>query len=214
MRRTHLVRQRTRLKNQVHGILARNLAPTCPHADLFSGVGRRWLAAQDLPADERRSAEALMRQLDFHGDELAGVERDIACEAIDDPIVTRLMTVPGIDVDRGHRGRRCGRGLLPLRQPGSAGVLSRVEPAGASVRQLAGGARSDHARPVPLKPAGCSSRPHSPRPARRPAASVLSPRQGPSRVPGRHRRRCPQADRAVLAPRHQRARTTPSPGPA
>jgi transposase len=94
MRRTHLVRQRTRLKNQVHGILARNLAPTCPHADLFSGVGRRWLAAQDLPADEWRSVEALVRQLDFHGDELADVERDVAGEAIDDPIVTRLMTVP------------------------------------------------------------------------------------------------------------------------
>ena len=44
VRRTHLVKQRTRLKNQVHGILARNLVPTCPHADLFSGVGRRWLA--------------------------------------------------------------------------------------------------------------------------------------------------------------------------
>ena len=95
MRRTHLVRQRTRLKNQVHGILARNLVPTCPHADLFSGVGRRWLAAQDLPADEWRSAEALVRQLDFHGDELAGVERDIACQAIDDPIVTRLSMPEG-----------------------------------------------------------------------------------------------------------------------
>jgi transposase len=40
----------------------------------------------------------LMRQLDFHGDELADVERDIAVEAIDDPVVARLMTVPGIDV--------------------------------------------------------------------------------------------------------------------
>jgi transposase len=98
MRRTHLVRQRTRLKNQVHGILSRNLVPTCPHADLFSGVGRRWLAAQSLPADEQRSIDALIRQLDFHGDELTDVERDLAIEAIDDPIVTRLMTVPGIDV--------------------------------------------------------------------------------------------------------------------
>ena len=71
MRRTHLVRQRTRLKNQVHAILSRNLVPTCPHADLFSGVGRRWLATQALPADERRSVDALLRQLDFHGDELA-----------------------------------------------------------------------------------------------------------------------------------------------
>jgi transposase len=98
MRRTHLVKQRTRLKNQVHGILSRNLVPTCPHADVFSGVGRRWLATQNLPADEWRSVDALIRQLDFHGDELANVERDIAMEAIDDPVVARLMTVPGIDV--------------------------------------------------------------------------------------------------------------------
>jgi transposase len=98
MRRTHLVKQRTRLKNQIHAILSRNLLPICPHADLFSGIGRRWLATQILPADERRSVEALLRQLDFHGDELAAVERDVAIEAIDDPIVARLMTVPGIDV--------------------------------------------------------------------------------------------------------------------
>jgi len=98
MRRTHLVKQRTRVKNQVHGILARNLAPTCPHADLFSGVGRRWLAQRQLPVDEWRSVNALLRQLDFHGDELAEVERDIAIEAIDDPVVARLMSVPGIDV--------------------------------------------------------------------------------------------------------------------
>ncbi len=98
MRRTHLVKQRTRVKNQVHAILARNLAPTCPHADMFSGVGRRWLAGQDLPADEWRSVDALMRQLDFHTAELDAVDRDIAVEVIDDPVVARLMTVPGIDV--------------------------------------------------------------------------------------------------------------------
>ncbi len=97
-RRTHLVRQRTRLKNQVHAILARNLAPTCPHSDLFGGVGRRWLAQQVLPGDEQRSVAALLRQLEFHGGELAEIERDIAIEAIDDPVVARLMTVPGIDV--------------------------------------------------------------------------------------------------------------------
>ena len=37
--RTHLVRQRTRLKNRVHAILSRNLVATCPHADMFGGVG-------------------------------------------------------------------------------------------------------------------------------------------------------------------------------
>jgi transposase len=96
-RRTHLVRQRTRLKNQVHAILARNLAPTCPVSDLFGNAGRHWLGQQVLPVDERRSVEALMRQLDFHGDELRIVDRDLAVEALQDPAVARLMTIPGID---------------------------------------------------------------------------------------------------------------------
>jgi transposase len=39
-----------------------------------------------------------MRQLDFHGAELAELDPDLAIEAIDDPVVARLMTVPGIDV--------------------------------------------------------------------------------------------------------------------
>lgn len=98
MRRTHLVRQRTRVKNQVHAILSRNLIPTCPHADLFSVVGRRWLAGQTLPADEQRSVDALLRQLDFHTSEQALVDRDIAIDALDDPVIARLMTVPGLDV--------------------------------------------------------------------------------------------------------------------
>lgn len=96
--RVHLVKQRTRLKNQVHAILSRNLVPTCPHADLFGGVGQRWLKKQVLPDDEWRSVDALLRQLDFHGDELALVETDIAVDAVDDPVIARLMTVPGINV--------------------------------------------------------------------------------------------------------------------
>jgi transposase len=53
-RRAHLVRQRTRLKNQVQAILHRNLVPRCPAADLFGRKGRAWLACQELPADEPR----------------------------------------------------------------------------------------------------------------------------------------------------------------
>ena len=40
----------------------------------------------------------MLRQLDFAGDELALVERDIAADAVGDPQVARLMTVPGINV--------------------------------------------------------------------------------------------------------------------
>jgi transposase len=74
LRRAHIVRQRTRLKNQVHAILARNLVPRCPAADMFGIKGRAWLAAQDLPADGQAAAAALLRQLDFHTDELWGRE--------------------------------------------------------------------------------------------------------------------------------------------
>jgi transposase len=96
-RRAHLVRQRTRIKNQVHAILARNLAPTPPVADLFGKTGRHWLARQALPSDEQSSVQALLRQLDFHGDELAVVDRELAVEAFADPVVARLMTIPGVD---------------------------------------------------------------------------------------------------------------------
>lgn len=97
-RRMHLVKACVRSKNQVHAILARNLAPTCPHSDLFSKVGRRWLAQQLLPADEQRSVDALLRQLEFHTAELAAVDRDIATDGVDDPAIARLMTIPGVDI--------------------------------------------------------------------------------------------------------------------
>src|SRR3954454_4166025 len=38
-RRAHIVRRRTRLKNQVRAILQRNLVPRCPAAELFGGKG-------------------------------------------------------------------------------------------------------------------------------------------------------------------------------
>lgn len=96
-RRSHLVRQRTRLKNQVQAILHRNLVVRCPAADLFGIKGRAWLAEQDLPPDERAAATALLRQLDFHGDELALIESDLARVALGRDDVRRLMTIPGVD---------------------------------------------------------------------------------------------------------------------
>src|SRR6202521_3878461 len=77
-RRAHIVRQRTRLKNRVQSILHRNLVPRCPAADLFGHKGRAWLAEQDLPADERQAVEALLRELDFHGQELAIIDAQLS----------------------------------------------------------------------------------------------------------------------------------------
>jgi transposase len=96
-RRAHIVRQRTRLKNRVQSILHRNLVPRCPAADLFGRKGRAWLAEQDLPADERQAVEALLRQLDFHGEELKLVDAELARVALRREEVKRLMTIPGVD---------------------------------------------------------------------------------------------------------------------
>jgi transposase len=96
-RRAHIVRQRTRLKNQVQSILHRNLVPRCPAADLFGRKGRAWLGEQQLPADERLAAEALLRQLDFHGEELRLIDAELGRFALRSGEVRRLMTIPGVD---------------------------------------------------------------------------------------------------------------------
>ncbi len=74
-RRAHIVRQRTRLKNRVQAILHRNL----------------------LPADERQAVEALLRQLDFHAEELKLIDAALAQVALARAEVKRLMTIPGVD---------------------------------------------------------------------------------------------------------------------
>ena len=55
----HIVRQRTRLKNQVQAILHRNLIPRCPAADLFGIKGRCWLGQ---PAAARRTRSSRSRR--------------------------------------------------------------------------------------------------------------------------------------------------------
>ena len=96
-RRAHIVRQRTRLKNQVQAILHRNLIPRCPAADLFGIKGRCWLANQPLPTDEAFAVEALLRQLDFHGQELRIIDAALGRVALGSADVKRLMTIPGVD---------------------------------------------------------------------------------------------------------------------
>jgi transposase len=96
-RRAHIVRQRTRLKNQVQSILHRNLVPKPPVADLFGIKGRCWLANQPLPPDEELAVEALLRQLDFHGQELRIIDASLGRIGLEREEVKRLMTIPGVD---------------------------------------------------------------------------------------------------------------------
>jgi transposase len=97
-RRNQIVRQRSRLKNIIQSILHAHLIPACPHQDLCGPTGRGWLAAQILPEDERLAVERHLREFDRLGDDLKVVERDLARSALADESVTRLMTIPGIDM--------------------------------------------------------------------------------------------------------------------
>ena len=100
-RRYQLVRHRTRLKNEVHSILHAHLIPKCPHADLFNGRGRVWLAAQPLPDDERAAIDRHVRELDRLAEDLAPLDREIAKDAIDDLAVKRLMTITCVNLTVG-----------------------------------------------------------------------------------------------------------------
>jgi len=93
--RASLVRQRTRLRNQVHAVLARNLVEV-PATDLFGQKGRRGLAAVELPAHEREQVESNLRLHDALEAELKAVDGQLAQRALADVQVRRLMTIPGV----------------------------------------------------------------------------------------------------------------------
>jgi transposase len=166
LRRAHIVRQRTRPKNRVHAILHANLVPRCPAADLFGIKGRAWLAEQDLPADEHAAVSALLRQLDFHAEELRLIDRDLGQVALDRPQVRRLMTIPGVDA------------TVALSIVAAVGDFTRFAPrrswsaTSVSTRECGNPVTSPPAtagspKPVQRTPAACSSRPPGRRPKRR-----------------------------------------------
>ncbi len=95
-RRVHLVRQRTKAKNQVHAVLLRNLAGRPPVSDVFGTRGRAWLERLVLPADERETLEACLRTVDFLDAEVAQLDRALAPLVLGSPDMRRLLTLPGV----------------------------------------------------------------------------------------------------------------------
>jgi transposase len=97
-RRGQLVHARTRAKNEIHAVLMRQLVGRAPLADLFGVKGRKWLAEVQLPPEERETVDSAMRQIEFLEQEIAEVERLIACDALASTEIKRLMSVPGVNV--------------------------------------------------------------------------------------------------------------------
>jgi transposase len=96
-RRAQVVRQRTRLKNQIHAVLAAHLIPKCPVSDLFGKRGRAWLSEQPLPLDERTAIEQRLRELDRLGEDLQVLDRHTGEAVLDDARVHQLLTISGVN---------------------------------------------------------------------------------------------------------------------
>src|SRR5438876_6884010 len=67
--RATLVRQRTRLKNQVHAVLHQK-GQRSPVTDGFGKRGRQWLGQVKLPEKARESVEVCRRMIDSYNEEI------------------------------------------------------------------------------------------------------------------------------------------------
>jgi len=93
--RATLVRQRTRLKNQVHAMLHQQ-GLRSPVTDLFGKRGRRWLEGVKLPGQARESMNTCLRMIDHYGEEVQKQNLQLSERAKADKRVEWLLTIPGI----------------------------------------------------------------------------------------------------------------------
>jgi transposase len=93
--RSTLVRQRTRLKNQVHAVLHQQ-GLRSPASDLFGRRGRLWLNQVKLPVMARSSVAVCLRLIDHYTEEIQKQNLQLREKAKTDERVQWLMTIPGI----------------------------------------------------------------------------------------------------------------------
>ena len=93
--RATLVRQRTRLKNQVHAVLHQR-GLRSPVTDLFGKRGRLWLAGVKLPTQARESVNVCLRLLDGYSEEIQKQNLQLSEKAKQDRRAQWLMTIPGV----------------------------------------------------------------------------------------------------------------------
>jgi transposase len=93
--RAGLVYDRTAVRNRVTAVLARRLVRV-PVSDVFGVRGRAWLAALELPSDERLTVDAAVQINAVLSEQIAAAEQAIAEAVVDDPRARRLLTIPGI----------------------------------------------------------------------------------------------------------------------
>jgi transposase len=95
-RRAGLVSHRIAVKNRVHSLLG-GLLIRAPYQDLFGPRGREWLAAVELPADQRAVLEVDLRLLDAVEREIELLDGQLKAYAHRDDRTRLLVTLPGVD---------------------------------------------------------------------------------------------------------------------
>jgi transposase len=95
--RARLVQLRTRLKNTVHAVLARN-GYQSPVSDLFGRRGRGFLKTLTLPQGETIILQSALGLIDALDKELKALEGELCARAKTMPQVRLLLGVPGLDV--------------------------------------------------------------------------------------------------------------------
>src|SRR6266498_198041 len=126
-RRAHIVRQRTRLKNQVQAILHRNLIPRCSAADLFGHKGRAWLGEQDLPPETyslkevRRREREIAEQAEHAYRQLVANWRPKGPETVEATKVG-VAAATGARLLRPSKGKAARQGLQPQHPALRSGV--------------------------------------------------------------------------------------------
>src|SRR5262250_1044792 len=119
--RVALVRLRTRLRNRIHAIVADH-GHDRPAGEYWSGPGRAWLAALDLPAVSRELVEDDLGLIDALQDRIDRLDGEIRQRARPGPAGRGAHPATrGRPVHRaGHRGR--GRRPQPVRLGATAGA--------------------------------------------------------------------------------------------
>ena len=139
--RAFLVRQRTQIKNRIHGHLtAEN--QLFPRSDLHGKAGRAWLEAVVLSPVLAAEVQRLLRLHDVLTKEIARLDDQGKRTARHDAVAQRLATIPGV----GAFGALFLHAEIgPIERFPSSHQLARVRRAGADHAQLR---REDHARPT------------------------------------------------------------------
>jgi transposase len=96
-RRATLVSDLVRIKNRIHGVLAKALVPK-PKGESFDAKGQRALAALDLPEVHKRQIQSDLKLLNAAEAELKAHDEILVRNAWRDPRVKLLITMPGVDV--------------------------------------------------------------------------------------------------------------------